>query len=192
MQLTGIISVAGQSGLHKVIARSKAGLIVENISDKKRSAIQASEKVSTLEDIGIFTSEDDERIANIFDNIFALEKGGATSVDYKADGATLAAYFVKVLPNYDTERVYASNIKKVIEWYNLLHAANLLIANEIKADAPATAEGEEPAKATKKTKADGAAKAPKATATATKTATPRVNSKGSGGAKGTTRKSGVA
>jgi hypothetical protein len=189
MQLTGIISVAGQSGLHKVIARSKAGLIVENISDKKRTAIQASEKVSTLEDIGIFTSEDDERIANIFDNIFAIEKGGATSVDHKADGATLAAYFVKVLPNYDTERVYASNIKKVIEWYNLLHAANLLIANEVKAEEVVT-EGDEPAKTTKKAKAEGAAKAPKATAT--KTATPRVNSKGSGGAKGTTRKSGVA
>ncbi|MBC7412607.1 MAG: DUF5606 domain-containing protein [Bacteroidia bacterium] len=189
MQLTGIISVAGQSGLHKVIARSKAGLIVENISDKKRTAIQASEKVSTLEDIGIFTSEDDERIANIFDSIFAIEKGGATSVDHKSDGATLATYFKKVLPNYDTERVYASNIKKVIEWYNLLHAASLLIPSEEKIVDLEVSEVEETTK-TKKAKADGTTKTPKATVT--KTATPRVNSKGSGGAKGTTRKSGVA
>jgi hypothetical protein len=190
MELTGIISVAGQSGLFKIIARSKAGLIVENISDKKRVAVQAAEKVSSLEDIGIFTSDEDERISKIFDTIFKLENGAATAVDAKADGAALTAYFTKVLPTYDKSRVYTSNIKKVIEWYNLLQAAGLLKMEEPKV-ASTSDENATEEKATKKTKATiDATKAPKAAAT--KTATPRVNSKGSGGAKGTTRKSGVA
>lgn len=188
MELSGIISIAGHSGLFKIIARSKAGLIVESIVDKKRVAIQASEKVSSLEDIGIFTADEDERLTKIFDSIFALEKGGETAVDHKADGAALAAYFKKVLPTYDADRVYASNIKKVIEWYNLLHKAELLIPTEVKAEETETTE--EGKKASKKAKTETTAKAPKAAAT--KTATPRVNSKGSGGAKGTTRKSGVA
>ncbi|MBK6522398.1 MAG: DUF5606 domain-containing protein [Sphingobacteriaceae bacterium] len=121
MDLTGFISITGQPGLYKIVAQSKNGIIVEGLSDKKRVNVYASTKVSTLTDISMFTTGDDKPINEIMTAIFDKEKGGP-AVDTKADDKTVEAYFAQVLPDYDKERVYVSNMRKLFSWYNALQA----------------------------------------------------------------------
>ena len=151
IDLTGIISISGQPGLFKIVAQSKNGIIVEGLSDKKRTNIYASTKVSTLSDISMFTTGDDKPIAEIITSIFEKEKGG-TALDNKADDKAMEKYFSEVLPDYDKERVYVSNIRKLLTWYNALQTSgNLKEKEEAK-------EGEEKSKLTKATEAKAAAK----------------------------------
>lgn len=125
IDLTGIISISGQPGLFKIVAQSKNGIIVEGLADKKRVNVYASTKVSTLSDISMFTTGDDKPIEEIMTSIYEKEKGGA-AIDNKADDKAMAAYFGEILPEYDKERVYVSNMRKLINWYNALQAAGAL------------------------------------------------------------------
>jgi hypothetical protein len=152
IDLTGIISISGQPGLFKIIAQSKNGIIVEGLLDKKRSNIYASTKVSTLSDISMFTTGEDKPIEEIITSIFEKEKGGAAP-DNKADDNTIEQYFSEVLPDYDKERVYLSNIRKLLNWYNTLQNSGNLKEKEEKEK-----EGEEKSKITKTTDAKAAAK----------------------------------
>jgi hypothetical protein len=152
IDLTGIISISGQPGLFKIIAQSKNGIIVEGLADKKRSNIYASTKVSTLSDISMFTTGEDKPIEEIITSIFEKEKGGAAP-DNKADDKTVEQYFSEVLPDYDKERVYLSNIRKLLNWYNTLQNSGNLKEKEEKEK-----EGEEKSKITKTTDAKAAAK----------------------------------
>lgn len=150
IDLTGIISISGQPGLYKIIAQSKNGFIVEGLSDKKRINIYSSTKVSTLSDISMFTTGDDKPIDAIMTSIFEKEKGGA-AVDNKADDKAVEKYFAEILPEYDKDRVYVSNMRKLFAWYNTLQSTGNLKQKE-----EAGAEGEEKAVAAKveeKTKA---------------------------------------
>src|SRR3954470_13593834 len=125
IDLTGIISISGQPGLFKIVAQSKNGIIVEGLADKKRSNVYASTKVSTLSDISMFTTGDDKPIEEIMTSIFEKEKGGP-AVDNKADDKAMEAYFKSILPEYDKERVYISNMRKLINWYNALQTSGNL------------------------------------------------------------------
>lgn len=125
IDLTGIISISGQPGLYKVIAQSKNGIIVENLNDKKRTSISSTAKVSSLEDISMFTTGEDKPVSEIMKSIFDKEKGGAC-IDSKADDKTAIAYFESVLPEYDKERVYVSNMRKLFNWYNGLQSTGNL------------------------------------------------------------------
>jgi len=125
IDLTGIIAISGQSGLYKVVAQSKNGIIVEGLTDKKRTSISSTAKVSSLEDISMFTTGDDKPVSEIMKSIFDKEKGGAC-LDSKADDKAVAAYFESVLPEYDKERVYTSNMKKLYVWYNALQSTGNL------------------------------------------------------------------
>ncbi|MBA2610667.1 MAG: DUF5606 domain-containing protein [Bacteroidetes bacterium] len=149
MDLTGIISISGQPGLYKIVAQSKNGIIVEGLTDKKRVNVYASTKVSTLSDISMFTTGDDKPIEEIMTAVFEKEKGGA-AIDSKADDKAVEKYFGEVLPEYDKDRVYVSNMRKLFSWYNALQSTgNLKEKGEEK-------EGEEKAvslKADDKTKA---------------------------------------
>lgn len=139
IDLTGIISISGQPGLFKIIAQSKNGIIVEGLSDKKRSNIYASTKVSTLSDISMFTTGDDKPIDQIMTSVFEKEKGGPAP-DNKTDDKTVEKYFAEILPEYDRDRVYVSNIRKLLSWYNALQVSgNLKEKDE-------ASEGEEKAK----------------------------------------------
>ena len=151
IDLTGIISISGQPGLFKIVAQSKNGIIVEGLSDKKRINVYASTKVSTLSDISMFTTGDDKPIEEIMTSIFEKEKGGP-AVDHKADDKAVEAYFKEVLPDYDKDRVYISNIRKLLNWYNALQVSGSLKEKEEKK------EGEEKTKATKAVEAKAAAK----------------------------------
>jgi hypothetical protein len=125
IDLKGIISITGQAGLFKIVAQSKNGIIVESLADKKRLNVYASTKVSTLSDIGMFTTDGDKPIEEIMTAIFEKEKGGI-SIDNKADDKTIENYFTEILPDYDKDRVYVSNMRKLFTWYNTLQTTGNL------------------------------------------------------------------
>lgn len=142
IDLTGIISISGQPGLYKIIAQSKNGIIVEGLADKKRVNVYSSTKVSTLSDISMFTTGDDKPIEEIMTTIFEKEKGGP-AVDNKADDKAIEKYFSEILPDYDKDRVYVSNMRKLFSWYNTLQSTGNLKEKE------ENKEGEEKSKAAK-------------------------------------------
>jgi hypothetical protein len=125
IDLTGIIAISGQPGLYKVVAQSKNGIIVESLADKKRTSVSSTAKVSSLEDISMFTTGDDKPVAEIMQAIFDKEKGGA-AIDAKADDKAITAYFAGILPDYDKDRVYTSNMRKLFGWYNGLQSTGNL------------------------------------------------------------------
>ncbi len=129
MDLTGIISITGMSGLYKVIAQTKNGLIVESVLDKKRIPAYSTHKVSTLEDVSIYSTGDDVPLKDVFQKIYDKEKGGAC-IDHKSPDADLKNYFKAAFPEYDEDRVYVSDIKKVLNWYNTLQKEGLLEKKE--------------------------------------------------------------
>jgi hypothetical protein len=129
MVLKDIMAISGESGLFKFIAQGKNSIIVEHLETKKRSSAFGSAKVSSLEEISIFTEKEDLSLGKVLDRIFEKENGGP-AIDFKSDPEKLKAYFNEVLPEYDKERVYTSDIKKVVHWYNILHQLNLLVKEE--------------------------------------------------------------
>ncbi|WP_340114903.1 DUF5606 family protein [Maribellus mangrovi] len=127
--LKGILAISGQSGLFKLVAESKNNIIVESIETKKRLPVYSTAKVSALEDIAIYTYEGDTPLKEIFKAISEEEEGGP-AISHKASGAELKSYFEKVLPDYDQDRVYTSDIKKVLLWYNTLQENQMLDFSE--------------------------------------------------------------
>jgi hypothetical protein len=125
MNLKEILAIAGYPGLFKYVSQAKNGIIVESLLDKKRMPAYSSAKVSALEDIAIFTQDAEVPLGDIFSKIYEKESGGLAP-DAKSSTEILTAYFEKILPDYDKKRVYPSDIKKVIAWYNILHGLNLL------------------------------------------------------------------
>ena len=154
MDLSGIISISGMPGLYKVVAQSKNGVIVESLVEKKRFPAYATNKISSLDDISMFTTGDDKPLSEILKAIFEKEKGGKC-LDNKADDKAVVAYFLEILPDYDKERVYVSNMRKLFNWYNLLQeTGNLKLREnkeEIDADKKVKVIEDKPKKALTKT-----------------------------------------
>ena len=132
MDLSGIISISGRSGLFVVIAQGKNNIIVESIIDKKRFPAYSTDRISALEDISIYTHDDDKPLKDIFSQIFKKQKGAGVP-SHKEDLSTLQDFLSDILPDYDEERVYPSDIKKLFQWYNILHSAGKLKPIEEKA-----------------------------------------------------------
>jgi hypothetical protein len=129
MILKDILAISGEPGLFKFIAQGKNAIIVEHLESKKRSSAYGSAKVSSLEDIAIFTDKEDVPLGKVFDLIF--EKGnGGSAIDSKSDNNKLKVWFEEILPEYSKDKVYMSDIRKVAQWYNILHKLNLLIKDE--------------------------------------------------------------
>lgn len=129
MQLTGIISISGKAGLSKIVSQTRTGLIVEALDNGKRTAIHGAEKVSSLEDISIYTYEDDILLSDVFQKMFDAAKGEKI-LSHKSSADELKAYLSEILPDYDEDRVYVSDIKKLVQWYNILQEKDLLKADE--------------------------------------------------------------
>jgi hypothetical protein len=123
--LKGILAISGQSGLFKLVAESKNSIIVESMDTNKRFPVHSTTKVSSLEDISVFTQEGDLSLSKVFKAISDKEKGGL-AVSHKLADKELKSYFMQVLPEYDRNRVYVSDIKKIIMWYNILVEKQLL------------------------------------------------------------------
>ncbi len=119
MEFNKIISVTGKPGLYQVVSQSKNAIIVESLIDQKRIAINTAQNVSLLENIAIYTYEEDVPLLNIFKSMYEKTEG-KEAISHKESAKKLEAFFAEVLPDYDAERVYTSNIKKVIQWYNAL------------------------------------------------------------------------
>jgi DNA primase len=126
MNLESIISVTGKPGLYKVLSQIKNGLIVESIVDGKRTPIHATDKVSALSDISIYTNDGDMPLAEIYEVIYKKTEGKA-AVDHKAKGEELKSFMTSVVPNYDEDRVYNSDLKKLFQWFNMLVEKGLLV-----------------------------------------------------------------
>ncbi|RUT79217.1 DUF5606 family protein [Ancylomarina longa] len=123
--LKGILAISGYPGLFKMVSNSKNAIIVESLIDKKRMPAYASSKISALEDIAIFTDEGDVPLTDVFVSIKEKENG-EKAISHKASGNDLKAYMGAILPNYDEDRVYVSDMKKIFQWYNLLQENGLL------------------------------------------------------------------
>lgn len=120
MGLEKILSVAGKPGLYKLITQTRTGFVAESLLDGKRITVSLRSSVSVLSEIAIYTLEEEVPLRDVFKKIQEKENGGKTSIGHKEEKIKLEEYFFEVLPNYDEDRVYVSDIKKVIQWYNIL------------------------------------------------------------------------
>ena len=121
MSLEKILSIGGKPGLYQLLTQTRSGFVAESLLDNKRITISAHSNVSVLSEIAIYTLEEEIPLGEVFQKILVKEKGGKTAIGHKEDKIKLEEYFFEVLPNYDEDRVYPSDIKKVIQWYNILH-----------------------------------------------------------------------
>ncbi|MBI9067403.1 MAG: DUF5606 domain-containing protein [Salinivirgaceae bacterium] len=124
--LKDILAISGQPGLYKLVSNTKNGIIVENLETKKRMPAYATAKVSALEDIAIYTEDgEDKPLGKVLISIREKENGGS-AISQKAGNTELKKYFEEVMPEFDQERVYVSDIKKVIQWYNIIQKLEML------------------------------------------------------------------
>lgn len=133
--LKEILSITGKPGLFKLVSQGRNMLIVESLTDGKRQPVHSKDKVVSLGDIAIYTEDTEVPLAEVLELLKTKENGQVASTDAKADNDTLRKFMGEVLPAYDRDRVYPSDIRKLINWYNLLLAAGI---TEYKA--PETAE----------------------------------------------------
>ncbi len=122
MTLDKIVAITGKPGLYEIVSQTKGGLLVQSLIDKKRIPVNAMHNVSVLNDIAIYTYEDEIPLRNIF-KIIGKKLKNAEALSHKESSNKLITFFKEILPDYDEERVYTSNIKKVIQWYNILALA---------------------------------------------------------------------
>ena len=131
MDLTNILAVSGKPDLNELISRTKNGAIVKNLVTGQKFPVFASSSISQLSEIRMFTTNDEKPLEEIFQNIYNLLEAKPTDFDpKKAESATLFDLLAKVLPDYDTERVHASDAKKLFAWYNVLLSAGKLTPTE--------------------------------------------------------------
>lgn len=119
MTLEKIISVGGKPGLYEVLTQTRTGVLAASLMDGKRITVSARENVSLLSEIAIYTLTEEMPLGEVFQKIFD-HLSGASALSHKSSKDELEAFFFDVLPEYDEDRVYASDIKKVVQWYNLL------------------------------------------------------------------------
>jgi len=117
-----ILAIAGRSGLYRLVSRGHGNLIVEALdATKKRTVAGARDRVTALNEVSMYTDDEDVPLMTAFANLFAAQKGKRVEIDLKkADAAELAKYMTQALPNYDRDRVHNSDIKKLLQWYNVL------------------------------------------------------------------------
>ena len=129
MDLSKILSISGKPGLFLLVSQTKNGALVESLVDGKRQPAFSNERISSLEDISIFTTEEDVPLTRVFQTIFTKEDG-KECISSKSDNKQILAYMREVLPNFDQDRVYISDMKKLFTWYNLLNSKGLIDLNE--------------------------------------------------------------
>lgn len=179
MSLDKIVSISGKPGLYHLRAQTRSGFIAESLTDGKKMPVGLRHNVSVLSEISIYTLDGEAPLREVFQKIAAKEDGGQ-AIDHKGSKDELEAYFFEILPNFDEDRVYPSDIKKVIQWYNLLQQNNLLDP----------AEAEKTEETTEEAKPKAAAKAAPKSQT---TANPQVKvAKSSSAKKGASAKSTAA
>ena len=138
--LKKILSISGKSGLYKLVSYGKNMLIVEGLSDGKRVPAYSHDKIISLGDIAIYTYNEEVALSSVMQTIYDKNEGKAVDAKQYSDKKSLFAYFEEILPNFDQERVYPNDIKKVITWYNLLVGAGFTSFKEEEEEATEAAE----------------------------------------------------
>jgi hypothetical protein len=164
MNLEKVLAITGKPGLYALKLQTRSGFVAESLLDGKKITVGMRNNVSLLSEISMYTHSEEKPLAEVMRNIAKKENNGP-AISHKEDNDKLVAYFKEVLPDYDEDRVYASDIKKVLNWYNLLQSKGLVSKDEPKAakadkaeaktedqtdEAPAATEKKPAAKKTKK------------------------------------------
>ncbi|WP_299368615.1 DUF5606 domain-containing protein [Winogradskyella sp.] len=126
MSLDKILAISGKPGLYEIVTQTRTGAVVQSLIDKKRITVGAHSNISILSEIAIYTLTEEVPLRDVLKKVMEKENGQPTSISHKDSKDILEEYFFDVLPDYDEDRVYASDIKKVIQWYNLLQKNSLL------------------------------------------------------------------
>ena len=139
MDLSKILTIQGKNGLFKLISQGKNNFIVESLEDKRRFPAFQSEGVSTLDNISIYTHDDTVELGKLLQNIYQKQEN--QPLEYKDwNEVQMRAYFKEVLPDYDEDRVFISNIKKAYQWYNILLKNDLISIDETTEETASTTE----------------------------------------------------
>ena len=157
MNLEKILAISGKPGLYVLKVQTRTGFVAESLTDGKKITVNLKSNVSLLSEISIYTYEGEKPLTEVMQRIAVKENKGQT-ISHKEDNAVLTAYFKEILPEYDEERVYPSDIKKVLNWYNTLQAKGLVTdlapaPAETTEEAPVVEEKPKKAPAAKKAKA---------------------------------------
>jgi len=125
MNLEKILAISGKPGLYALKVQTRTGFVAESMLDGKKITVGLRSNVSLLSEISMYTHSAEKPLAEVMRNI-AIKEDNGPALSHKEDNARLTAYFKEVLPDYDEDRVYVSDIKKVLNWYNLLQAKGLV------------------------------------------------------------------
>jgi hypothetical protein len=134
MGLDKILSISGKPGLFQLKTQTRGGFVAESLLDGKKVSVSVQNNVSVLSEIAVYTLTEEVPLRKVFKAISDKENGGQTSISHKDNKDILEEYFFGILPDYDEDKVYASDIKKIVQWYNLLHKNDLLSLEEEKDD----------------------------------------------------------
>ena len=134
MNVEKILAIAGKPGLFELKLQTRSGFLAESLLDGKKITVGLRSNVSLLSEISMYTYTEEKPLVEIMRAIAIKEDEGPTSVSHKEDNAKLIAYFQEILPDYDADRVYASDIKKVLNWYNILQAKGMVSKEESKVE----------------------------------------------------------
>ena len=126
MNLEKVLSISGKPGLYELKLQTRSGFVAESLSDGKKISVSLKNNVSLLSEISMYTYTEEKPLAEIMRTIAIKENEGPTAVSHKEDTAKLIAYFKEILPDYDADRVYASDIKKVLNWYGILQSKGMV------------------------------------------------------------------
>ncbi|MFP4846527.1 DUF5606 domain-containing protein [Winogradskyella sp. PE311] len=143
MSLDKILSISGKPGLFQIVTQTRTGAVVESLVDKKRLTVGAHSNISILSEIAIYTLTEEVPLRDVLKKVKEKENGKQTAISHKDGKDTLEEFFFEVLPDYDEDRVYPSDIKKVVQWYNLLQKNDLLGTLETEEDSTDTSDEEE-------------------------------------------------
>ena len=125
MNLEKILAISGKPGLYALKVQTRTGFVAESFIDGKKITVGLRSNVSLLSEISVFTNTEEKPLAEVMRNI-AIKENEGPSISHKESNEVLAAYFKEILPDYDQDRVYPSDIKKILNWYNILQAKGIV------------------------------------------------------------------
>jgi hypothetical protein len=134
MSLDKILSISGKPGLYQIVTQTRTGAVVESLIDKKRITVGAHSNISILSEIAIYTLTEEVPLSDVLKKVKVRENGEQTAISHKDGKDILEEFFFEILPDYDEDRVYPSDIKKIVQWYNLLQKNSLLDTLESEED----------------------------------------------------------
>ena len=138
MNLEKILAITGKPGLYALKVQTRTGFVAESLIDGKKITVGLKNNVSLLSEISIYTQNEEKPLTEIMRAI-AIKEDNGPALSHKEDNDKLIAYFLEILPDYDQDRVYPSDIKKVLNWYNMLQDKGL-VSKEVSAEQAASAQ----------------------------------------------------